>query len=306
MKQRFCILTAILVLLSLLAALPTFALDVPISDDGTNSELDNTPIDRTLLDQYVEEANSLVAEDYRGDTWRRVRRALEQATYEFTNQSDVDTAAAALRNALDGLVFKTIVDAYDNYLDILNECSILNESDYTERSWAPFKSALRNVQKTGTVSSYKELLNAKSNLIRVSELKTALSKIPENREEYINEEAFWRVMDQLIERGYSALNDYDIAQKDIDEITDKIYNLIEELKLGNYNASDIVDTVDTDKYSDLQNAWDNFVENKGTGSPFADQNNGNADCQSSITAPVAIFTAVIALGAGVTFKKKKD
>ncbi len=77
--------------------------------------LELKPLDRAALDALLAEIEALDKNDYRGDTWRNVTRALEDAKAELTKQSEVDKVLAALQTAVDGLVKKeddtTITDA---------------------------------------------------------------------------------------------------------------------------------------------------------------------------------------------------
>ncbi len=99
------------------------------SDEATQEEVDAAtaainaavealtlkPLDRTALDALLAEVEALDKNDYRGDTWRNVTRALEDAKAELKKQSDVDKVLAALQTAVTGLVKKvddtTITDA---------------------------------------------------------------------------------------------------------------------------------------------------------------------------------------------------
>ncbi len=63
-------------------------------------------VDKATLTAILDEAKKLNKDDYRGDTWRKLDRALTDAEVAFVKQSDLDAAVLAIREAIDGLQLK--------------------------------------------------------------------------------------------------------------------------------------------------------------------------------------------------------
>ncbi len=281
-----------------------------LSDDATQEEIDAAitaindalaaleykPIDRTELDKYLEKAATLNKDDYRGDTLKTLMSALELANSDFVKQSEVDNAASVLANVIELLRCNCEASLLP---DLLIECREIKQGNYSDISWFNFMTALQVAELVtehdDKLAAYQLLQAAKNNLADVSELEDLLAKLPENRAEYSNDENFWKAVDQVTELAESIIMNADEPQDYIDELCAKIENLINELKLK--------EIIGSESYSDMQNAWSDFVSQNGADSPFANVNNG---CGASVGASVIILSTVISLGACITLKKKED
>ncbi len=262
------------------------------------AKLELKPIDRTELDKYLELSKEYDMSEYRGDSLREFQRALEAAQGEFTKQSEVDVAANDLKDILDRLRCKCQAGLLP---ELLVECRKITNIGYSDTLWSNFTEALEFAENAtlhdAKFDAYFRLLEAKEKLtkLELSKLEEVIAKIPENRDLY-NDNGLWEAIDQIAQMAKEIINGADVSQERVDDIVAKLQNLLDELQLE--------DVIDSNDITDASNAWDDYVSQHGAASPFAD--NDNFDCQSTVTAPTVILTIVFALGAGVTFKKKKD
>lgn len=99
--------------------------------------------DKTRLLALIAMAEELEGDAYTSDTWAALESALAAAKAEAENensvQSDVDTVAAALQQAIAGLAVRGDKTALRS---CYNTCGYLSESAYTSGSWAVLKQAM--------------------------------------------------------------------------------------------------------------------------------------------------------------------
>ena len=105
------------------------------------------PIDKTELEELIEEAEALTSSDYTAETWSAVEAALAVAKYVYDDESatedEVADAAKTLRDAIEALeeVVPIVVDkaALKEQID---KAEALNSEDYTAESWSTVEAAL--------------------------------------------------------------------------------------------------------------------------------------------------------------------
>ncbi|KAB7790925.1 endo-alpha-N-acetylgalactosaminidase family protein [Bifidobacterium leontopitheci] len=118
----------------------------------TNREVGTTPItvDKSSLQELVEEAGALNEGDYTADSWTTLTAKLAAARKVLDNADadayDVALAAANLHTAIDGLQSRPDKDttALRNAVDA---AAALKESDYTTQSWSVFAAALAEAKR---------------------------------------------------------------------------------------------------------------------------------------------------------------
>ncbi len=259
-------------------------------------KLEYKPIDRTELDKYLLDLNSLDLNNYRGDSLKEIKKALEMGNSDFVKQSDVDDAANEVKR-----VFSYYVNVYnaEHLSALMEECKKLEASDYTDASFKRLKDAVIVAETAQTLVSkhtaYNFLLRVKKSLVNIKELKKLLSQIPENREDCLNDDNFWIKINQMKEAGEERIVSHQISQENIDEFCVELKALLGELKLKESDA-----TIS----ENLNNAWSDYISQYGS-SPFAIDNNANSlDFKTVIIAVGVIAAAAIFVGAGVYFSKK--
>lgn len=105
------------------------------------------PIDKTELEELIEEAEALTSSDYTAETWSAVEAALAVAKYVYDDESatedEVADAAKTLTDAIEALeeVVPIVVDkaALKEQID---KAEALNSEDYTAESWSTVEAAL--------------------------------------------------------------------------------------------------------------------------------------------------------------------
>lgn len=99
--------------------------------------------DTTELEALIAEAEALTGDDYTPATWTGLTTALEAAKTVLADlnasQEEVDSAAAALRNALKGLIPKANKDALAAAYQV---CKALIKTAYTDVTWKALEAAV--------------------------------------------------------------------------------------------------------------------------------------------------------------------
>ena len=105
-------------------------------------------VDKTMLNQLIEQASTLVEDEYTTTSWAAFAAALDQAkavsAAEDANQEGVTAAAAALKTAMDGLAKRA--DNSD-LVAAIGSIKELDESKYQPDSWAALAQALAEAEK---------------------------------------------------------------------------------------------------------------------------------------------------------------
>lgn len=105
-------------------------------------------VDKTILNQLIEQASALVEDDYTTTSWAAFATALAEAqrisAAEDANQVTVNHAADALQDAMESLVKRA---DNSNLVAAINSIKELDESRYQPDSWAALAQALAEAEK---------------------------------------------------------------------------------------------------------------------------------------------------------------
>jgi len=265
--------------------------EVNSATDGLNAAikgLEKLPDYYELLKQ-IKIAEALNKSDYTTDTWATLESALGAAKNAKNSkiQSEIDSAAKTLKNAIAGL--KTIYDGKLK-LDELNEqiaiAEKLDANDYAVEGWEEMTKALKTAKEATSSklqpeidAAASELKDAISKLVKIdySRLSAIISAITD----FMNKnQTLFDLLDKtpgLISEANSALTSRN--QQTVDECTAKLEDLLEQLRkaleeIGN-SGSIIVEKpveVQPDKYCNVTSHriwiilfWISFAINLGCG-----------------------------------------
>lgn len=105
-------------------------------------------VDKTILNQLIEQASARVEDDYTTTSWTAFATALAEAqsisAAEDANQVTVNHAADALQDAMESLVKRA---DNSNLVAAINSIKELDESRYQPDSWAALAQALAEAEK---------------------------------------------------------------------------------------------------------------------------------------------------------------
>lgn len=105
-------------------------------------------VDKTILNQLIEQASALVEDDYTTTSWAAFATALDEAqsisAAEDANQETVNHAVDALQDAMESLVKRA---DNSNLVAAINSIKELDESRYQPDSWAALAQALAEAEK---------------------------------------------------------------------------------------------------------------------------------------------------------------
>lgn len=105
-------------------------------------------VDKTILNQLIEQASALVEDDYTTTSWAAFATALAEAqsisAAEDANQETVNHAVDALQDAMESLVKRA---DNSNLVAAINSIKELDESRYQPDSWAALAQALAEAEK---------------------------------------------------------------------------------------------------------------------------------------------------------------
>ena len=105
-------------------------------------------VDKTILNQLIEQASALVEDDYTTTSWAAFATALAEAqsisAAEDANQETVNNAADALQDAMESLVKRA---DNSNLVAAIDSIKELDESRYQPDSWAALAQALAEAEK---------------------------------------------------------------------------------------------------------------------------------------------------------------
>ncbi len=104
-------------------------------------------MDYTELNNQIAAAEGKNEADYTADSWTAMQTALNAAKAALTakDQAVVDAAAAALKAAIEALELKPVTPPvdYSALIALIESTKLLNESDYTAKSWSALSSVLK-------------------------------------------------------------------------------------------------------------------------------------------------------------------
>ena len=186
------------------------------------------PVDYSALKAAVEEAATLVRDEYTAETWATFAEALAAAKLAIyaDNQADVDAAVAALAAAKAALVVYVPVD-YAALDAAIAEVEALVEAAYTAESWAALataleaaKAALKAEAQADVDAAVAALVAAKDALVEVevvpvdyAALKAAIAEVEALVEADYTAES-WAALATALEAAKAALEAE--AQADVD------------------------------------------------------------------------------------------
>ena len=266
----------------------------------------------TELEAAIEAAEAKNEADWTSVSWTRMQMALNNAKAALTaeEQSAVDNATRSLVTATSALAPKP---DYTELQAKIGEAEALLEASYTKASWAELQTALDRAKEALESDSQSLVDEAKTNLgnaISELELKPApavidYSKLEEaieaveslNEKEYTEES--WNNLIAKLEAAMKLTSSK--SQKTVDNATAALKAATEALVKINADAP----AGEGDATDD--NTSGNATEAPATEAPAAsDKTEEKSGCGSAITATAIALTTVLALGAGVCFKKKED
>lgn len=185
-------------------------------------------VDKTELNNAIDEIEALNPSMYTKDSWDRLQKELESAKAlsikEDATQDEVNKAVTQLKDAQDQLIFvgdKTDLDT------AIKEAEALDSSKYTSKSWDDLQKALEEAKKvlidenatTDTVNlALTGLKNAQSNLELLGD-KTELNKMIKevkalDQSKYTK--ASWKVLQESLAKAEAVVANKDASQKDVD------------------------------------------------------------------------------------------
>lgn len=220
-------------------------------------------IDYTDLLKQIKVAEGLVEQDYTAESWKVMKDALAVAksAKNSTDQSTVDFAAKALRDAINALVplSGSKVVNYDELNKQIAVAEALKQSDYTAASWTAFAKALANAKEARSFNSQTlvnlatdDLKEAMKSLVKLNTQR--LSDALESLKAYAENSNLVRLISQindLLAKGEAALQSGDQAlidscAEELEALLSAILKELEDLKVGTVIVEKPVATDPTD------------------------------------------------------------
>ena len=197
---------------------------VVVYNDGTVKKYyyDYNIIDRSALDEILEEVGKLEESDYSDETWQDLQDAIT-GTDDLTSQDEIDAKVEEIQEAIDNL------DVDRSELDkILEEVGKLEESDYSDETWQDLQDAIAGVDDLTKQSE----IDAK-----VDEIQEAIDNLGVDRS----------ALDALLEQ-VAGLNEADYSDSSWDALQNAIAGTDNLTKQSEIDA----------KVQEIQNALDNL------------------------------------------------
>ncbi len=213
-------------------------------------------VDYSELVKQIKIAEALNSKNYTAASWANLTKALNtaRAALKSESQTEVNSAATALKNAIANLV--AVSNGID-YSELNKQIAIaegLKKADYTANSWAALESALVNAiaargsNNQATVDTAANALkNAISALVRVNNAVdyTELEKqiaIAEGLDESLYTDASWENLLEKLEAAKLAATGKD--QAEVDAATAALKTAIADLVRMDYQAlHDIIEAI---------------------------------------------------------------
>jgi len=299
---------------------------------------DRPTISYDAINQAIANAEATYTDSsiYTEDSWNAYQTALAKAKNASTladTQQGVDDLKAALENAISGLTLKPI--EYGELNTAISDAKKLDETKYTPTSWDKLEEALAkaedalNADDQATVdTAVSELRNAINSLVKTSTntsvdystLNSTISNVNSLNESDYTEDS-WSALQIALMIARSAQSSG--SQSTIDSAAQALSNAIAALESktapaptptpdeGDNTTEDEGDIPSEDETQPEE------TEPKETEAPKAteteaqteadtEQTEKKGGCSSSITAATVVVATVLALGAGISFKKKED
>ena len=120
-----------------------------VAHDGQGNELSIGTVDTSALEEALVKAEELTGEDYTEESWTALEEAVAAAEEVLKDptatQSEIDEAAEALEEALAALEEKPVDKS--ELEKAIDSAKSKKEKDYTKKSWAAMKAALKIAEK---------------------------------------------------------------------------------------------------------------------------------------------------------------
>ena len=191
-------------------------------ENGTIAMLSDSYLDRSALDEILEEVGKLEESDYSDETWQDLQDAIT-GTDDLTSQDEIDAKVDEIQEAIDNL------DVDRSELDkILEEVGKLEESDYSDETWQDLQDAIAGAD----------------DLTKQSEID---AKVDEIQEAIDNLDVDRSALDALLEQ-VAGLNEADYSDSSWDALQNAIAGTDNLTKQSEIDA----------KVQEIQNALDNL------------------------------------------------
>ena len=244
------------------------------------------------LNYAIDMAEGLDEDDYTAESWAALAAALEAAMDARTarSQAEIDAALADLVFALATLRVPTPAVAPETSADVAGlQASIaaaeaLKAEDYTAESWADLQAVLASAKKILTGASQTVVDNAKASL---DAMVAGLVK---------------KTVEAPAAVDYSALNAAIASAKELKE-ADYTAESWAKVKSALEAANDATTAATQEAVNEAKYAL-NYAVAGLVVAPAATEEAGG--CGSTISGAAVALVAVLALGAGVSFKTKED
>lgn len=212
--------------------------------DGTGNTTVAAAADKTALTEAITADAALAEADYTADSWTAFAAALAAAQgvndQTDASQEDVDTALAALNDAVAALAKQTDKTALNAAIE---QVSALQKADYTAASWQTLSDALTAAQTAASKedatqeevdAALSPLYDAMGALVKLAD-KTALATAIDsasalNEKDYTAES--WTAVSDALTTAQKLNEQEDAAQKDVDDaaqaLNDAVGALVEK------------------------------------------------------------------------------
>ena len=175
-----------------------------IAVSGTAAEEPEPVIDTAALQEAVDSANALAAEDYTAGSYADVKTALDAAETMLaapTSQDEVDAAAAALQSAVQNLV------SIAELRDYCGEHAEYTEDAYTEESYAAYEEAFAAAQEVlGKADASQDEVDA-----ALAALTEAVNGLEEKPDVEVSKDALQNLYDQYKDTEQGSYTDESYA-----------------------------------------------------------------------------------------------
>lgn len=145
----------------------SYQVEVVATGYSTNLTFEATKqADKTALNNAISKANALTEENYSQDSWSVLQKEVKAAQL-IADQVDatddaVEKATQAVTSAIDALAPNPRIALSE----VVAGAKVLNQSDYTAASWAPFANALEAAQQVADDASDAQVNAAKEALVK--------------------------------------------------------------------------------------------------------------------------------------------
>lgn len=275
-------------------------------------------IDATDLDYLIASANTLKEEDYSASTWSDLTSAkatAESASAAKASQSAIDSAANALEAAINGLGLEEVDTTALAALVAEAKEIEKNEAKYTIKTYKKVINALYDAE-AALASPYQSVIDAAAAALQeaidglADNPKYDPNKQPANKDEGNTDNGNSNSGNTgNTDNGNTDSGNTDNGNTNNGSSNDNgLGGLVPDsgnnsatTPEGDDGAGDVEGDVEGEGEGDVEGEGEGEAEGEGETEPAKKKG-----CGSSIAATAVVLSTVIALGAGVTFRKKED